>query len=240
MPPDDAYLRPRLRPGSLGSSLQRRLILDFIDEVVPTLSGTVLDVGCGHQPYRSRLLDPPSGATTYVGLDLPPTAYSAPDLLWDGSAIGLRSGSIDIAFATEVLEHVPDPSPVLAEVHRVLRPGGRLVFTVPFLWPLHDVPNDEYRYTPFALERVLRAAGFDELEMRPMGGWDASLAQLLGLWARRRPMRRRWRVPVRWLVMPVVAALSRVDRPPQSFAEGTMFTGLAGWAVKRDPSTASP
>ena len=142
----------------------------------------------------------------------------------------IRSGAIDAALATELLEHVPDPQPLLRETARVLRPGGRLYVTVPYLWPLHDVPDDMFRYTPFALERALRAAGFTEVELRATGGWDASLAQLLGLWARRRPMPRRLRGPVSWALTPVVAALARRDRPPLAFKESTMLTGLCGWA----------
>lgn len=191
------------------------------------MSGTVLDVGCGHQPYRSLVEQ--CGAA-YVGLDLPPTRYRSPDLVWDGTAMPARGGSFEAVLATELLEHVPDPMPLLREVRRVLRPGGRLHFTVPYLWPLHDVPDDQYRYTPFALERVLRAAGFDDVEIRSTGGWDASLAQLLGLWARRRPMSRRLRRPVSIALTPIVRALVRVDTKPIQFTESTMITGLAGSA----------
>ena len=50
------------------------------------------------------------------------------------------------------------------------------------LWPLHDVPYDECRYTPFAIKRHLRNAGFEQFRLKPLGGWDASLAQMIGLW----------------------------------------------------------
>ena len=228
-PGGDAHLRPAIRPATLDRALQRRAVVDFLHEIAPSLSGTVLDVGCGHQPYRSLVT---ATGASYVGLDLPPTRYRAPDVVWEGTAIPLRSDSVDCALATELLEHVPDPQPLLREVHRVLRPGGRLYLTVPYLWPLHDVPDDMYRYTPFALERALRAAGFDGVELRATGGWDASLAQLLGLWARRRPMSRRLRRPVSWALTPVVAALARADRRPDRFTESTMLTGLAGSAAK--------
>ena len=227
--PDGAYLRTAIRPQSLDRAIQRRAILDFLHEITPSLSGTVLDVGCGHQPYRSLV---ESSGATYVGLDLPPSRYRAPDLIWEGTAIPLRSDSVDAALATELLEHVPDPQPLLREVRRVLRPGGRLYLTVPYLWPLHDVPDDMYRYTPFALERALRTARFDGIELRATGGWDASLAQLLGLWARRRPMSRWLRRPVSVALTPIVAALVRADARPSRFTESTMLTGLSGWATK--------
>lgn len=226
----DAFLRPAFRPGSLDNVISRRAILRFLEAQLPTLRGTVLDVGCGHQPYKPLLTAAP-GVDRYIGLDLPPTRYQRPDVVWDGTAMPIRTGTVDVALATELLEHVPDPRPLLEEVRRVLRPGGRLLLTVPFLWPLHDVPDDELRYTPFRLERVLRDSGFGEVDLRAMGGWDASLGQLLALWARRRPMGR-LRTPLSWAVTPVVAALARRDRPPARFTESTMVTGIAGHAVK--------
>jgi hypothetical protein len=80
----------------------------------------------------------------------------------------------------------------------------------------------------------LRDAGFVDVELRATGGWDASLAQLLGLWVRRRPMSRLARRALSVAAMPVVAALARVDRPPARFSESTMLTGLSGWAVRPD------
>jgi hypothetical protein len=113
-----------------------------------------------------------------------------------------------------------------------LRPGGLLFFTVPFLWPLHDAPHDHYRYTPFALERLLSEAGFDEIELTPRGGWDASLAQMLGLWVRRRPMHRWLRRGLSVLFRPLMQALYAVHGA-ESFEASPMFVGLTGTAIRR-------
>jgi SAM-dependent methyltransferase len=226
------YLDPRFRPSTLDRAVARRATLDALQAHVPHLRGTVLDVGCGHQPYRSVLTGAGSGATGYIGLDLEPTIYTPPDLVWDGRSLPLAERSIGSAIATELLEHVPDPTALLSEVHRVLQPGSTLFVTLPFLWPLHDVPFDEYRYTPFALERILRAAGFLEVEVQALGGWDASLAQLLALWVRRRPMRARKRQVLSTALTPVVRLLARADRPPTSFGESQMITALSATARK--------
>ena len=224
----DEFLRTEVRPSSLDRVLARRAVLTFLRSITPSLTGTVLDVGCGHAPYRSLVV---GAGAAYVGLDLPPTRYQRPDVVWNGIVMPVRTGSVDAALATELLEHVPDPQPLLREIVRVLRPGGRLYLTVPYLWPLHDVPHDMYRYTPFALERLLREAGFVDVSLRATGGWDASLAQLLGLWARRRPMPRPVRRVVSAVLTPVVAMLARRDSVPTAFAESTMITGLCGSAT---------
>lgn len=92
-----------------------------------------------------------------------------------------EDNSFDSMMATEVLEHCPDPLLIVQEMKRVLKPGGVLFFTVPFLWNLHEVPHDHYRYTPFALERIFRNCGM-QLELHAHGGWNTSMAQMIGMW----------------------------------------------------------
>jgi SAM-dependent methyltransferase len=234
------FLDPRLTVAQLDTFVVRRSILQVIETVLPRLSGTLLDVGSGYQPYRSLVTAPPSRVSQYIGLDLRGNRYQRPDLEWDGHMIPLQESSIDCAIATEVLEHCPAPEGIMREIWRVLRPGGLLCLTVPFLWPLHTVPYDEYRYTPFALERHLHNAGFCQIELRPTGGWDRSMAQMLGLWARRRWTHIPYKKPrdsilrrvLPRVVLPVISVLDQADRQPATFAEGLMITGIAGIAYK--------
>jgi len=238
----DRFLFPRLSHAGLDTFLARRAIVRNLEGVLPRFTGTLLDVGCGQKPYRSLVLAPPSKVTTYIGLDLGPDALtnpdgteiypSSPDLIWDGQVIPLPDSAVDCAMATEVLEHCPAPEELLREVRRVLVPGGLLFLTVPFLWPLHDVPHDEYRFTPYALSRQLNNAGFVDISLTPTGGWDSSLAQMLGLWVRRRPMSRLLRRMASYAALPAIKWLQARDSIP-SLEEGTpMITGLAGTALK--------
>lgn len=137
----------------------------------------VLDAGSGDAPYR-----PLFAHCEYLTHDWAasphPGAQSA-DIVSDLAALPLPDGELDLVVCTEVLEHVPDPGRALAELARVLRPGGRIMLTVPFVGELHEEPFDFYRYTPYALEHLLGQAGFADVEVRPLTGWYSTLAHVL-------------------------------------------------------------
>ncbi len=227
------FLKPQCIPSKLDIFAVRQAILDALHFHLKDFSGTLLDIGCGYMPYKQLILKPPSHVQKYIGLDLKDNTYQKPDLEWDGCTIPLSDNSVDCALATEVLEHCPEPELLMREALRVLKPGGLLFFTVPFLWPLHDVPHDEYRYTPYSLERHLRNVGFEQINLKALGGWDASLAQMIGLWVRRRLMRfPRKRAVLSRLVLPLIWLLTKLDQPPTEFYESCMITGLSGTAIK--------
>ncbi|MFZ1689156.1 MAG: methyltransferase domain-containing protein [Flavobacteriales bacterium] len=212
----------------------RSSILKALNLVKPRLQGSLLDIGCGVMPYRELLLAKPSSITRYIGMDLGSHGIYKkvpPDIEWDGRTAPLEDASVENAMAIEVLEHCPEPMVVLREAHRVMCTGGTFFFTVPFLWPLHDVPYDEHRYTPFAMERMLKDAGFKDVIVTPHGGWNASLAQMIGLWVTRKPMTARRRSILKRLTFPVVRSLLRNDNIGP-LAHGPMITGLWGTAVK--------
>lgn len=226
------FLAPACSPKTVDIFHDRSAILRALRAELPLLHGTLLDIGCGYMPYKPLVLSPPSRVTRYIGLDFKQNPYQPPDLEWDGRRIPLTDQSVDCAMATEVFEHSPDPEGLMREACRVLKPGGLLFFTVPFLWPLHDVPYDEYRFTPFALRRHLDNAGFDQIQVKATGGWDASLAQMIGLWVRRRPMGRASRALLSRLAVPLVKYFIRRDRPPLTFDRNAMITGIGGTARK--------
>jgi SAM-dependent methyltransferase len=212
---------------TLDSWIVKTSILRELRSAIPRFKGTMLDVGSGDMPYRDLVLTPPSLVRRYIGMDVVNASFKAPDVVWDGVNIPLGEATMDCAMATEVLEHCPDPQRVLTEIRRVLKPGGVVFITTPFLWPLHLMPYDEYRYTPCAMERMFRQAGFVGVAVRAMGGWDAALAQMLGLWCRRRPMPSLKKRLISRLIVPVVKALVKRDVVPMVFEDGVMLTGLS-------------
>ena len=233
---DDKFLNISFNRKNLDIFLIRTSIAESITKTLPFFKGNLLDIGCGKMPYKNYILQH-SLVDKYTGLDIDAAleydAVVKPDYTWNGITMPFENDSFDTAFGTEVLEHCPDPHIILNETYRVLKTGGCFFFTVPFLWNLHEVPHDEYRYTPFALERHLKESGFKNIDIKAGGGWHASLAQMLGLWVRRAPIAGRKRKLLSLLLKPVIKRLLKKDKKTSvEFKEGQMITNLYGIAFK--------
>lgn len=135
-----------------------------LSEFFPRLQGAVLDVGCGRKPYRAFV-----PALNYVGVDIdtPVTReLAAAEVFYDGRRLPFPDRQFDAVLCSQVLEHVFTPEEFLAEIHRVLRPGGTLLLTVPFVWDEHEQPADFARYSSFGLRALLERSGFAVAEQR--------------------------------------------------------------------------
>lgn len=143
------------------------------NDLAPELAnakGLVLDVGCGAQPFRSLL----PADVKYVGIDTANAGehfgYDVPDVIYySANQWPVDDESVDIMLITETLEHVFDVEQFLSEAARCLRPGGRLIASVPFAARWHFIPHDYWRYTPSSLNLLLDRAGFDEVGVYARG-----------------------------------------------------------------------
>ncbi|XZF64819.1 MAG: class I SAM-dependent methyltransferase [Gloeotrichia echinulata DVL01] len=174
-----------------------------VSEAIKEISNNtpfVLDVGCGHKPYRDLFSN-----CNYKGLDCT-TVDSSPDIVGDATNIPLETGTVDIVFTTQVIEHVPDPKAMICECYRVLKAGGFLVLTGPFYWPLHEEPFDFHRFTKYGFENLLKEVGFADWQIKCDGGSWAQTFLTINL-----QLRSRWLAPF-WVFFNLVGGLmDKVD-----------------------------
>jgi ubiquinone/menaquinone biosynthesis C-methylase UbiE len=150
-----------------------RPIWRALEKVLATCEGRVLDVGCGMQPYRHML---GQRVVDYVGVDRV-GELTRPTIVGTAESIPAADASFDVVLCTMVLEHVADPREVLSEARRVLKPDGRLVLTVPSVWPAHEVPHDYWRFTRSGLEQLMNEFAF-EGPIESLGGLWAVVGQM--------------------------------------------------------------
>lgn len=177
------YRRQQFNPGVGGAWLNpfyfaRKELFREVSRLAPALRGRLLDVGCGTKPYRHLF----TGAEEYVGLEYDSPASRAAghaDCFYDGTVFPLADASCDGVVCNQVLEHVFNPREFLREIARVLKPGGGLLLTVPFVWDEHEQPHDCARYTCFGVRELLERGGFVVHELRKTNADARVLFQLV-------------------------------------------------------------
>lgn len=142
--------------------------------------GKLVDLGCGTRPYEPLFA---GYVESVFGVDHEETAganygtATRADLFADCTNTGLEAGSFDTLLSTQVIEHIPDTGAYIRECGRLLKPGGFGIFTVPLTWECHAEPHDYFRFTRYALRQLFTAEGFEIVELRPMEGAYATVAQ---------------------------------------------------------------
>jgi SAM-dependent methyltransferase len=204
--------------------LIREGIYRSIRDLRPEAAGRVLDIGCGHKPYRELF-----PGSDYVGIDMP-FSYgegSSPDAWASAEGLPFKDGAFDCVVCTEVLEHLEGPARAVMETARVLRPGGCLLLSAPFMWPVHERPRDFFRFTRYGLESLLAAGGLEVTASVQRGGFWSVMVQLASdHW---HPRGRRGRL--------AAAVADRLWAPPQ-WAAGKLDKWRTdpdyslGWTVK--------
>ncbi|MEK7591331.1 MAG: class I SAM-dependent methyltransferase, partial [Patescibacteria group bacterium] len=133
-------------------------------------TGNTLDVGCGSALYGSYF---PNRTT----LDIEARPGVRVDIVADAHDLSqIPDASFENILCTEVLEHLHTPALAIAEFHRVLKPGGMLILTTRFIFPLHDAPGDYYRYTKYGLRHLMKE--FEILELTEEANTMETLAVL--------------------------------------------------------------
>ncbi len=159
------------------------------DSVMTHARGRLLDVGCGSRPFLQLLAD---HSTRAFGVEIDRQRYGRvraesgerlvaetesnedvpqPDAWADGLRLPFDDCIFETVVSFQVLEHVPKPSVLMAEMCRVLTPGGTLVLTAPHIWGIHEEPHDYFRFTPFGLRHLAESAGLTVEQVTPLAGY---------------------------------------------------------------------
>lgn len=168
---EDFLARSKLR------DIGRWHITQFVKQVADMLpeGGRLLDAGAGECAYKSLF-----SRQRYVGIDA-----AIGDARWNHHNLDVigrldnlpfANDSFDAILCTETLEHVARPEETLAELFRVLKPGGCLFLTTPFAHEEHQIPHDYFRYTSYALHSICTGAGFSEVRVEASGGLFTRMA----------------------------------------------------------------
>jgi len=147
--------------------------------------GNLIDLGCGEKPYKDFF----DGIDKYIGIDF--SSYSsnkdfkgcAPDLFFneiytENFELPFANDSYDNAVAFQVIEHHKDPQKMLSEMIRVVKNGGYILLTVPFLGGVHEEPNDYQRFTEYGMAELLEKNGCAILESRKAGKFFSVVCML--------------------------------------------------------------
>jgi len=155
------------------SKPSRRLLYLAIKNYAHYIKGDILDVGCGGKDRYSDLF----AKNKYIRMDNNPDFK--PDIVGDAQQIPLPDAGFDSVFCTQTLEHLAQPQKAVNEFFRVLKNNGYCLITAPHFNELHEEPHDFWRFTKYSLEMIFKDAGFRKIEVKPLGGYYSTLANLI-------------------------------------------------------------
>jgi SAM-dependent methyltransferase len=195
----------------------------------------VLDVFCGTRPYDDLL---PSSAQI-TGLDIPGNPYGVANVV-SAEFLPFPDESFDLVMCIEGFYYVADPQAGVAEIGRVLRPGGYAVISVPLVWE-YDRTVLEHRFTGPSLARLF--VGWDDVAVVENGGRAVSWATLTGLIASMAESHVPERLRLRQVLHPAFAGLYLVvngvglilDRAERRFARSSLTLPMNLLVTARRP-----
>ena len=148
------------------SSMHRLNVDNALAEI--NFHGRVIDVGGRKADKRGQFLQPENQVEKWEYVNINPD--NKPDYLCSAENIPVGDAIYDIALLSEVLEHLERPEGVIDEITRILRTGGILYITVPFMFHEHGSPYDFQRWTRFKIEKLFVEKGYKIESLKPLGG----------------------------------------------------------------------
>lgn len=151
----------------------------YDDAISKYARGRLIDLGCGKAPLYLKYKQFVSDVTC---VDWVNSAHKNEhvDVECDlTKKLPFDECSFDTVIMSSVLEHIPEPALLWAEIARILKPGGRILMDTPFYYPLHEIPYDFYRYSSYALRRFAESHGLEVLQLKAIGGSPEILADIV-------------------------------------------------------------
>jgi SAM-dependent methyltransferase len=161
------------------STLAATLELDgYLDAIATHAKGHLADFGCGKVPLFGFYRDIVDEVTC---IDWPQSLHESPhvDIFADlNEPTAIPDAQFETILSSSVLEHIWNHSVFWDEMARTLKPGGRIILGVPFIYWLHEEPHDYFRWTRFALTRACEERGLKVVSLTAYGGGLDVLADL--------------------------------------------------------------
>lgn len=151
-----------------------------LKEILPTLEGKILDVGCGYKPYAVWL----KSDIEHIGIDIYP-GDSVDFVVEPNQRWPLATSDFDAVLCTQVLEHTINEVKTIEEISRVLNEGGLVILTVPFIYNQHAVPDDYRRFSIYGIRNLFERefeGKFDIITVKAQGGVGSTIGLLLENW----------------------------------------------------------
>lgn len=132
----------------------------MINAAKQNIKGICLDIGAGNSPYKKYL-----NVARYISVDKKQTRAvnyqeNQNDIDADAKDLPFDNDFADTVLLNQVLEHIDDYEKVLEEIHRVLKKGGKLIISAPFVYHIHSEPNDYFRFSEYGLRYLLQKHNF--------------------------------------------------------------------------------
>jgi len=157
--------------------LIRSNLVKALRRQIPELKGKMMDFGCGLKPYETLFM-----VDEYIGVDYQGEgdtfSHHKVDVFYDGHTLPFPDNHFDSIFSSEVFEHVFNLPEIIKELHRVLKPGGKILISCPFAFGEHEVPADFARYTSFAIQHLFNNSGFEVIHYEKTGSFIEAIVQL--------------------------------------------------------------
>ncbi|MBH5368995.1 class I SAM-dependent methyltransferase [Bradyrhizobium glycinis] len=153
-------------------------------KIVPS-GALVLDAGAGDAPYKALFSHTKYESADFEKVD---KTYAKSTYVCDLSSIPVEDERFDYILFNQVMEHLPHPDRVLSELFRVLKPGGKMIYTAPLFYEEHEQPYDFFRYTQFAVRMLFNEAGFEIERLDWLEGYYSTLGYMMNTAARYMPL----------------------------------------------------